>query len=113
MFLDEKEANQKDSDSEEEQPQLKKVSTTPPSSKRVPVFPGLSPSSLIKESQKEEDTAPSPSLLSRSPRSPAHLAGAARVLPPIGGADKGAVASPAWLKELKSKKRLSQYDGEA
>nr|XP_029133155.1 trichohyalin-like [Labrus bergylta] len=136
---DEKEANQKDSDSEEEQPQLKKVSTTPPSSKRVPVFPGLSPSSLIaklkrrtgggrtgggeqteedkgreeKESQKEEDTAPSPSLLSRSPRSPAHLAGAARVLPPIGGADKGAVASPAWLKELKSKKRLSQYDGEA
>lgn len=24
-----------------------------------------------------------------------------------------AVSSPAWLKELKSKKRLSQYDGEA
>lgn len=36
-----------------------------------------------------EDIAPSPSQLSRSPRSPAHLAGAARVLPPIGGADGG------------------------
>lgn len=41
-----------------------------------------------KESQNEE-VAPSPSQLSRSPRSPAHLAGAARVLPPIGGTDGG------------------------
>lgn len=41
-----------------------------------------------KESQNVE-VAPSASLPSRSPRSPAHLAGAARVLPPLGGADGG------------------------
>lgn len=33
--------------------------------------------------------APSPSQLPRSPRSAAHLAGAARVLPPLGGPDGG------------------------
>lgn len=41
-----------------------------------------------KESRNEE-VAPSPSQLSRSPRPPAHLAGAALVLPPIGGKDGG------------------------
>lgn len=41
-----------------------------------------------KESENEE-AAPSPSQLSRSPRSAAHLAGAARVLPPIGGPTDG------------------------
>lgn len=130
-------SKQRDSDSEEEQPKPKMVCSPPPTSQRVPMFPGLSPSALIaqikkrtggggtgggeetenkgrqeKESQNEE-VAPSPSQLSRSPRSPAHLAGAARVLPPIGGTDGGVVSSPAWLKELKSKKRLSQHEGEA
>ncbi|XP_041672993.1 inner centromere protein-like [Cheilinus undulatus] len=129
---DDKEAKQRDSDSEEEQPKIKRVSSTP---QKVPVFPGLSPSALLaqlkrrtggggtggggeeteeeKESQKEEEVAPSPSQLSRSPRSASLLAGAARVLPPIGSGDKGSGASPAWLKELKSKKRMSQHDGEA
>lgn len=37
----------------------------------------------------EEAAAPSPSQLSSSPRTAAHLAGAARVLPPIGGTDGG------------------------
>lgn len=37
----------------------------------------------------EAAAAPSPSQLSSSPRSTAHLAGAARVLPPIGGSDGG------------------------
>ncbi|XP_076610126.1 182 kDa tankyrase-1-binding protein [Chaetodon auriga] len=138
--IDEKEApsKQRDSDSEEDQPKPKVVCSPPPTSQRVPVFPGLSPAALLaqlkrktggggpgggeeaeedkgadeKDSQKEE-VAPSPSQPSRSPRSAAHLAGAARVLPPLGGTDGGAVSSPAWLKELKSKKRLSQYDGEA
>lgn len=138
---EEKEAlsKQKDSDSEEDQPKRKVVcSPPPPTYQRVPIFPGLNPSALIaqikrrtggggtgggeepeerkqkeeKESRNEE-VAPSPSQLSRSPRPPAHLAGAALVLPPIGGKDGGAVSSPAWLKELKSKKRLSQYDSEA
>nr|XP_046240342.1 uncharacterized protein KIAA1671 homolog isoform X2 [Scatophagus argus] len=132
-------SKQRESDSEEEQPKQKIVCFPPPTSNRVPVFPGLSPVSpaaLIaqikrrtggggggeerekdegreeKESQNEE-AAPSPSQLSRSPRPAARLAGAARVLPPLGGTDGGAASCPAWLKELKDKKRLSQYDSEA
>lgn len=41
-----------------------------------------------KESEYQE-AAPSPPLLSSSPRAAAHLAGAARVLPPLGGTDGG------------------------
>ncbi|XP_008292991.1 uncharacterized protein KIAA1671 homolog [Stegastes partitus] len=121
---------QRESDSEEDQPTPKTVSSLPPTSQRVPVFPGLSPAALLARRKKKtsegaslpheekareeketvnEEAAPSPSQLSRSPRSAAHLAGAARVLPPIGGKDGGAVSSPAWLKELKSKKRMSQH----
>lgn len=139
VFLDKTEAStkQRESDSEEEQPKPKIVCSPPPTTQRVPMFPGLSPAALIaqlkrrtggggagggeemeedkarreEESQKEE-VAPSPTQLPRSPRAPAHLAGAALVLPPLGGTDGGAVSSPAWLKELKSKKRLSQYDSE-
>ncbi|XP_056266906.1 uncharacterized protein KIAA1671-like [Pseudoliparis swirei] len=116
---------QRESDSEEE-PQPKMVCSPPA------MFPGLSPAALIAQikrkssgggtgrgdkaaedrrrgerRQKEEATQ-----LPRSPR-PAHLAGAARVLPPLAVQDGGgAVSSPAWLKELKSRKRLSQYDTE-
>lgn len=39
--------------------------------------------------EKEEGAAPSPSQLSSSPRTAAHLTGAARVLPPIAGTDDG------------------------
>nr|XP_020448905.1 calponin homology domain-containing protein DDB_G0272472-like [Monopterus albus] len=136
---DEKEivSKQRDSDSEEEQPKAK-MARSPPTSQRVPVFPGLSPVALLAQIKKRtggggaredgateedqrrqekerqyEEIPPSPSQLSRSPRSPAHLAGAARVLPPIGGTDGGATSSPAWLKELKSKKRLSQHGSQA
>ncbi|XP_027135176.1 182 kDa tankyrase-1-binding protein [Larimichthys crocea] len=127
---------QRESDSEEEQPKSKIVCSPPPTSQKVPIFPGLSPTALIaqlkkrtggggtggagesekhkrrEENESREEVAPSPSQPSRSPRSAPHLAGAARVLPPIGGSDGGAASSPAWLKELKSKKRLSQYDAE-
>lgn len=41
------------------------------------------------ENESREEVAPSPSQPSRSPRSAPHLAGAARVLPPIGGSDGG------------------------
>ncbi|KAM6927939.1 uncharacterized protein KIAA1671-like [Xenentodon cancila] len=127
-------SKQRDSDSEADQPKPKAVCSPPP--QRVPVFPGMSPAALIaqikkrtggpggggeereedkarekKESQKEE-VAPPPSQLSQSPRSAAKLAGAALVLPPLGGKDGGAASSPAWLKELRSKKRMGQYDGE-
>ncbi|XP_042259802.1 trichohyalin-like, partial [Thunnus maccoyii] len=130
-------SKRRESDSEEEQPKQKMVCSPPPTSQRVPIFPGLNPAALIAQIKKRtsgggtgggeetedkgrqerespnEELSPSPSQLSRSPRSAAHLAGAARVLPPIGGTDGGAISSPAWLKELKSKKRLSQHEGEA
>ncbi|XP_067444033.1 trichohyalin-like [Thunnus thynnus] len=130
-------SKRRESDSEEEQPKQKIVCSPPPTSQRVPIFPGLNPAALIAQIKKRtsgggtgggeetedkgrqerespnEELSPSPSQLSRSPRSAAHLAGAARVLPPIGGTDGGAISSPAWLKELKSKKRLSQHEGEA
>ncbi|XP_022055785.2 uncharacterized protein KIAA1671 homolog isoform X2 [Acanthochromis polyacanthus] len=125
---------QRESDSEEDQPPPKTVSSLPPASHRVPVFPGVNPAALLARRKKRtsegatlpheekareekeipnEEAAPSPSQLSRSPRSAAHLAGAARVLPPIGGKDGGAISSPAWLKELKSKKRMSQHGGDS
>lgn len=42
--LDEK---QRESDSEEEQPKSKIVCSPPPTSQKVPIFPGLSPTALI------------------------------------------------------------------
>lgn len=39
--------------------------------------------------EKEAGAAPSPSQLSSSPRTAAHLTGAARVLPPLPGTDEG------------------------
>ncbi|KAG1931015.1 hypothetical protein F2P79_021986 [Pimephales promelas] len=63
------------------------------------------------ESDNQTD-GPSPSQLSRSPKSP-FLPRAARVLPPAGGKENGEESSPQWLKELKTKKRLSQYEGDS
>ncbi|XP_041836781.1 182 kDa tankyrase-1-binding protein [Melanotaenia boesemani] len=127
---------QNESDFEEEQPKTKAVCSPPPSSQRVSMFPGPNAAALIaqikqrtggggpgpgeetkedKVEEKEyqdEEVVPSPPQPSRSPRSAAHLAGAALVLPPLGNKDRGAVSSPAWLKELKSKKRMSQHGGE-
>ncbi|KAF3850993.1 hypothetical protein F7725_012765 [Dissostichus mawsoni] len=59
-----------------------------------------------------DGSTPSPSQLSRSPKSP-FLPRATRVLPPAGGKENGEEDSPQWLKELKSKKRLSQYENES
>ncbi|KAI4826862.1 hypothetical protein KUCAC02_030292 [Chaenocephalus aceratus] len=66
-----------------------------------------------KPSRSPRPAARSPRPAARSPRQAAHLPGAARVLPPIGGGGGGSVSSPAWLKELQSKKRLSHHDSEA
>ncbi|XP_030585947.1 182 kDa tankyrase-1-binding protein [Archocentrus centrarchus] len=133
---DEKEtpSKERESDSEDEQPKPKVACSQ---AQRVPVFPGMSPGDLLAQLKKrtggggtgvkeetvenkdreeqehqDEEVAPSPSELPRSPRMPAHLAGATRVLPPIGGKDQGGASSPAWLQELKSKKRMSQYGGD-
>ncbi|XP_061763155.1 calponin homology domain-containing protein DDB_G0272472 isoform X2 [Nerophis ophidion] len=85
-------------------------------SQRVALFPGVDPLALQVQLKKRSDSdtltnAPSPSLISRSPKSP-FLPRAARVLPPAGGKENGEEESPKWLKELKSKKRLSQYENE-
>ncbi|KAM4616502.1 uncharacterized protein ACJ7VT_009374 isoform 1-T2 [Polymixia lowei] len=85
---------------------------------RIPLFPGMDPSALKAQLKKRGDAdnqidgpAPSPSQLSRSPKSP-FLPRAARVLPPAGGKENGGEDSPQWLRELKSKKRLSQYEND-
>uniref|UniRef100_H3D1M0 Tankyrase 1-binding protein C-terminal domain-containing protein n=1 Tax=Tetraodon nigroviridis TaxID=99883 RepID=H3D1M0_TETNG len=98
------------------------ASSQPP---RVALFPGVDASALKAQLRKRADSdnpserpaglQPQPS---RSPKSP-FLPRAARVLPPAGGKENGPLCrhseedSPQWLKELKSKKRLSQYDGES
>ncbi|XP_062273804.1 titin homolog [Scomber scombrus] len=86
---------------------------------RIALFPGVDPSALKAQLKKRGDSdnqidgpSPSPSQLSRSPKSP-FLPRAARVLPPPGGKENGEEDSPQWLKELKSKKRLSQYENES
>lgn len=86
---------------------------------RVSLFPGMDPSALMAQLKKrgESDNQtdgpnPASSQLSRSSKSP-FLPRAARVLPPPGGKENGEEDSPQWLKELKSKKRLSQYDNDS
>eukprot|EP00066_Takifugu_rubripes_P024498 XP_011613764.1 PREDICTED: uncharacterized protein KIAA1671 homolog isoform X1 [Takifugu rubripes] len=92
------------------------VSSQPP---RVALFPGVDASALKVQLRKRGDSdnhhdgpVVPQSQPSRSPKSP-FLPRAARVLPPAGGKENGEEDSPQWLKELKSKKRLSQYDGES
>ncbi|KAM9393273.1 uncharacterized protein KZ484_004471 [Pholidichthys leucotaenia] len=112
----------KDSDSDSEEQKSRgadsgHAATAQP--QRVALFPGVDPSALKAQLKKRGDSdnqiegnAASPSQLSRSPKSP-FLPRAARVLPPPGGKENGEEASPQWLKELKSKKRLSQYESES
>ncbi|XP_030593249.1 uncharacterized protein LOC115785627 [Archocentrus centrarchus] len=114
-------AESKDDDSDSEQ-QPKGADAAPAIASqphRVALFPGMDPSALKVQLKKRGDSdnqidgpAPSPSQLSRSPKSP-FLPRAARVLPPSGGKENGEEDSPQWLKELKSKKRLSQYENES
>ncbi|XP_071338280.1 trichohyalin [Trachinotus anak] len=105
----------KDEDSDSEEQAREAVASLP---QRVALFPGMDPSALKAQLKKRGDSdnqtdgpTPSPSQLSRSPKSP-FLPRAARVLPPPGGKENGEEDSPQWLKELKSKKRLSQYENE-
>ncbi|XP_041718338.2 uncharacterized protein si:ch73-138n13.1 [Coregonus clupeaformis] len=113
-------SKQQDSDSEEQErgadPRSAAASSQP---QRVALFPGMDPSTLKAQLKKRGDSdnqtdgaAPSPSQLSRSPKSP-FLPRASLVLPPSGGKENGEEASPQWLRELKSKKRLSQYENDS
>ncbi|XP_070821158.1 capping protein-inhibiting regulator of actin dynamics [Chaetodon trifascialis] len=113
------ESKDEDSDSEQQTRAAESVPAVAAQPQRVALFPGMDPSALKAQLKKRGDSdvqtdgpAPSPSQLSRSPKSP-FLPRAARVLPPAGGKENGEEDSPQWLKELKSKKRLSQYENES
>ncbi|XP_070689663.1 calponin homology domain-containing protein DDB_G0272472 isoform X2 [Pempheris klunzingeri] len=115
-------ADSKDDDSDsEEQARGADAGPAPVASppQRIALFPGMDPSALKAQLKKRGDSdnqvdgpTPPPSQLSRSPKSP-FLPRAARVLPSAGGKENGEEDSPQWLKELKSKKRLSQYENES
>ncbi|KAJ7994100.1 hypothetical protein DPEC_G00262420 [Dallia pectoralis] len=100
-------ARKEDSDSEEQarggDPRLATAASQP---QRVALFPGMDPSALKAQLKKRGDSdnqTDSPSPLSRSPKSPFLTPRAPQL---------GEEASPQWLKELKTKKRLSQYDND-
>ncbi|KAL0979522.1 hypothetical protein UPYG_G00186140 [Umbra pygmaea] len=112
-------SKQEDSDSEDQargsDSRLAAASCQP---QRVALFPGMDPSALKAQLKKRGDSdnqtdgpVLSPSQLSCSPKSP-FLPRAPRVLPPNGGKENGE-ESPQWLRELKSKKRLSQYENDS
>ncbi|XP_072003211.1 uncharacterized protein KIAA1671 homolog [Engystomops pustulosus] len=122
MFTDstEDKPDKKDEvDGEEEKPQR----TSLPS-QRMPMFPGMDHSTLMAqlrkrqeaESSSESSTQPSSPQTSaqpsRSPKSPLPQGTlGVKLLPTTADIqDRGASSSPQWLKELKSKKRLSQYE---
>ncbi|XP_032434061.1 nuclear-pore anchor [Xiphophorus hellerii] len=114
-------AESKNDDSESEEPAKRAEAgpAGPPQPQRVALFPGVDPSALKAQLKKRADSdnqtdgpLPSPSQQSRSPKSP-FLPRAARVLPPPGGKENGQEDSPQWLKELKSKKRLSHLENES
>ncbi|KAA8592744.1 hypothetical protein FQN60_018199 [Etheostoma spectabile] len=113
-------AESKDDDSDSEE-QARGADASPAvysQPQRIAMFPGMDPSALMAQLKKRSDSdnhinGPTPpSQLSRSPKSP-FLPRAARVLPPPGGKENGEEDSPQWLKELKSKKRLSQYENDS
>ncbi|XP_035854170.1 calponin homology domain-containing protein DDB_G0272472 isoform X3 [Sander lucioperca] len=112
------ESKDDDSDSEERARGADASPAVSSQPQRVAMFPGMDPSALKAQLKKRSDSdnqidgpTPSPSQLSRSPKSP-FLPRAARVLPPPGGKENGEEDPPQWLKELKSKKRLSQYEND-
>ncbi|KAM6944873.1 uncharacterized protein PEZ65_002618 isoform 1-T1 [Lycodopsis pacificus] len=122
LYTDSTEAKVESKDDDSSEEPAKGVDASPAVSsqpQRVALFPGMDPSALKAQLKKRGDSdnqidgsTPSPSQLSRSPKSP-FLRRAARVLPPPGGKENGEEDSPQWLKELKSKKRLSQYDNDS
>uniref|UniRef100_A0A8C1NT70 Si:ch73-138n13.1 n=1 Tax=Cyprinus carpio TaxID=7962 RepID=A0A8C1NT70_CYPCA len=105
-----------DSDSEEQAKGIESRTSSVSQPQRVALFPGMDPSALKAQLKKRGESdnqtdGPTPPQLSRAPKSP-FLPRASRVLPPAGGKENVEEASPQWLKELKTKKRLSQYEND-
>ncbi|XP_063310719.1 uncharacterized protein KIAA1671 homolog isoform X3 [Pelobates fuscus] len=100
----------KEESDEEEKPQRISVQ-----SQRMPMFPGMDPSVLMAQLRKRQEpessseTQPQPS---KSPKSPLPQGTLGIKLLPTSTdkQDRGGEESPQWLKELKSKKRQSQYE---
>ncbi|CAH2295203.1 Hypothetical predicted protein [Pelobates cultripes] len=100
----------KEESDEEEKPQ--RISVQP---QRMPMFPGMDHSVLMAQLRKRQEpessseTQPQPS---KSPKSPLPQGTLGIKLLPTSTdkQDRGADESPQWLKELKSKKRQSQYE---
>ncbi|KAG8455735.1 hypothetical protein GDO86_001792 [Hymenochirus boettgeri] len=97
-------------ETDEERPQK-----TPVQQQRMSMFPVIDPSALkaqLRKRQEPESNSDSPSQPSRSPKSPLSQGALGVKLLPTSAdkQDRGTEESPAWLKELKSKKRQSQYE---
>ncbi|OCU01696.1 hypothetical protein XELAEV_18007490mg [Xenopus laevis] len=112
MYTDSTEEKPVKEESEEEKPQR-----TPVQQQRMPMFPGMDPSALkaqLRKRQDPENNSESPSQPSRSPKSPLPQGTLGIKLLPTSSdkQERGPEESPAWLKELKSKKRLSQYENQ-
>lgn len=115
-----------DCESDEEQPRGREVCSPPSQPQRIPLFSGMDPSALKAQLKKRtgggvkgadtdsqtDSLALSPSQLSRSPGCSSFLPRTSQILPPVVNKDVGGDSSPSWLQELKSKKRLSQYNSE-
>ncbi|TRY74271.1 hypothetical protein DNTS_000464, partial [Danionella cerebrum] len=101
----------------EEQPKgIESRTSSVSQTQRVALFPGMDTSALKAQLKKRGESdnqtdGSSPAQPARSPKSP-FLPRAARVLPPAASTENGGESSPQWLKELKSKKRLSQYEND-
>ncbi|OCT98180.1 uncharacterized protein KIAA1671 [Xenopus laevis] len=112
MYTDSTEEKPVKEESIEEKPQR-----TPVQQQRMPMFPGMDPSALkaqLRKRQDPENNSESPSQPSRSPKSPLPQGTLGIKLLPTSSdkQERGPEESPAWLKELKSKKRLSQYENQ-
>ncbi|XP_058850269.1 uncharacterized protein KIAA1671-like [Acipenser ruthenus] len=107
-----RQAEEEDSDEEERPRRSDRSPALQP--QRVPLFPGMDPSALKAQlrKRKDSDSPAEGSPSSQLPKSPFSQGTAGcRVLPPAGGKENGSEEmSPQWMKELKSKKRLSQYE---
>ncbi|XP_075754983.1 uncharacterized protein KIAA1671 homolog isoform X3 [Pelodiscus sinensis] len=115
MFKDstgEKSKKQEESDEEEKIHQTERSSAAPP--QRLPVFPGMDPSVLKAQLRKRQEPESPSEIKSAQLLKSQFQQGApgGRVLPSSAEENRSEEMSPQWLKELKSKKRQSQYENQ-
>nr|XP_014432585.1 uncharacterized protein KIAA1671 homolog isoform X1 [Pelodiscus sinensis]XP_025044061.1 uncharacterized protein KIAA1671 homolog isoform X1 [Pelodiscus sinensis] len=108
----EKSKKQEESDEEEKIHQTERSSAAPP--QRLPVFPGMDPSVLKAQLRKRQEPESPSEIKSAQLLKSQFQQGApgGRVLPSSAEENRSEEMSPQWLKELKSKKRQSQYENQ-